>query len=285
MTRALRTLTLIGILLGCVYLISLLPWIGKVTEDRATRTQMASTAPLQLALPEPRPRAPVRPGVKLTDVPQGVESCNPNRSDPDCVPSEMNRVTDLIEAGKFEEARDLLLGMLKANPGNVHTANTLALLFRHRLDDPQRAEQYFRLALQGNPDRPDIMAGLTELYAETRSVREGLAFFQGLSARNPENGHAKMALGSLELEEGSPERAISYLREAIKFSPDLIPAYDLLADSHLKANRPEQAAATLRRLLRHYIERRKEISEAGEASFPLDTEIKRVRARLAEIVY
>lgn len=283
MIRAVRTLSLVAILLGCFYLVTLLPWIGKFTEERTARTQMASTSPLRLALPEARPRAPVFPGARLTNVPEGSQDCNPNRPDPNCVPFGMDRVTDLIDAGKFEEARDLLLGMLKANPGNVNTANTLALLFRHRLDDPQRAEQYFRLALHGNLDRPDIMAGLTELYAETRTVRDGLSFFQKLNAQNPQNAHVKMALGSLELEDGNQERAIAYLREAIKFSPDLIPAYDLLADGQLKANRPELASATLRRLLHHYQDRKRELVEAGETSASLETEIKRVRARLAEI--
>lgn len=283
MKRPLRVVALTLLLLGTFYLISLLPWLGRLTEERTLQTQMAATAPIHLSLPEPRARESGLPEKRFGKSPNGGSGCSPGRPDPNCVPAQMNRVTDLIELGRFEEARDRLLDMLKALPGNVNALNTLGLLYRHRLDDPERAEHFFRLALQANPDRMDIAGALGDIYTESRSLNDGLRYFRGLDARHPNNANLKMALGALELEDGAQEKGVAHLRQAIRLMPDLARAYDLLADAHLRAGRPESAASTLQRLLHHYLDQKQKLTERNEPTTEMDSAIARVRASLTRI--
>lgn len=284
MKRSLRIVALFAVLLSSFYLLTLLPWLGKLTEERANQAQMAATAPLHLALPEPRQRKAGKPDARFgtRTLPEHL-TCQPGKADLNCVPAHMSRIPDLVEAGKYEEARDLLLEILKTHPGNVNASNTLALLYRHRFDDPERAERFFHLALEGNPDRTDVTNGLSELYLEGRGVTEGLRYFRILSARHPANASLKLALGALEIEDGAQDRAVSHLNQAIKMMPDMAKAYELLAEAHLKAGRPESAAASLKRLMSHYLEQKRALTSVNESTAGLDADIARVRARLSEV--
>lgn len=283
MQRFWRILALSAVLIGSFYVVSLIPWIGHFTEDRALLTRMAATTPFPARLPEPRARQLGRPKARSLAKSKGANSCLVKTNDPNCTPESMQRVTDLIELGRFEEARDLLLELLLAHPGNVNTLNTLALLFRHRLDDPEKAEHYFRLALEASPDRIDIAHGLGTLFTDSRHLADGLQYFRSLAVRHPDNANLKMTLATLELEDGSHDQAILHLSQALKIRPDTIAAYDILADAQIKGGWPEKAAATLKNLLWIHLERRKEISAARESTKDIDLEIARVRSRIVEI--
>jgi tetratricopeptide (TPR) repeat protein len=280
MKRPLRILALTAVLLVGFYLVSLLPWIGHFSEERAQQTNMASTAPIHFDVPEARIRKPYYPGHGAK---KDQNDCETNGTDPDCIPAQMNRVTDLIDAGRFEEARDLLLEMLKARPGNANILNTLGLVFRYRLDDPERGEQYFKLALTASPDRMDIANQLEELYEDPRNRTDGIKFLSSLSAKNPQSPNLKLSLGSLELLDGANDSALNHLGQALRMEPDMLRGYDLLAEAQAKANLPENAVSTLERLLQIYLDQKKQLAVGGEGSASIDAEITRVRARIAEL--
>ena len=65
--------------------------------------------------------------------------------------------------------------------------------------------------------------------------------------------------------------------------PDMVRAYELLAEAHLKAGRPESAAASLKRLMSHYLEQKRALASVKESTAGLDADIARVRARLSEV--
>jgi len=277
MRRFLRILALVSLFLGCLYVFTLLPWFGKLTEPAAQRTQMAAIAPLALNLPAPRPaRAP-------NEVVPYQGNCPAGKKDINCVPQEMGRVTDLLDEGKNEEARDVLLQVLKDRPGNVNILSTLGLIYRHRLDNAEGAAEFFRRALEGNPDRMDVAGNLSEIYLESTDLREGIGAYRGLDKRHPRNGTLKMGLGELELEDGESEAAVYHLEQAVRLLPDVPRSYELLADAHLSNGHPERAIAALRKLIRLQTEWRQERLSQGIDTQGPDEEIRRLRSRLADL--
>ncbi len=277
MRRVLRILALISVFLGCLYIFTLLPWFGKLTEPTAQRTQMAATAPLPMKLPLARPSRAVREAYPY----QG--NCTAGKKDLNCVPQELGRVTDLIDEGKNEEARDLLLQVLKDRPGNVNALGTLGLIYLHRLDNPQAAANAFRRALEGNPDRMDVANNLSEIYLESPDLTEGIEVFRSIDKRHPRNGTVKLGLGELELEDGESEAAVYHLEQAVKLLPDVPRSYELLADAHLSNGHPERAIVAIRKLIKLQLEWRQERVLQGIDTEGPDEEIRRLRNRLADL--
>jgi tetratricopeptide (TPR) repeat protein len=283
MGRFWRILGLFAFLVGSFYFFSVLPWILRPKEPTLQQTQMAAPAPIRLNLPEPRPRLSPSPNGEWV-LPAGENLCVPNKPDPNCVPSGMDRVADLIDSGRAEEARDLLLDLLKGHPRNVHLTNTLGLVYRHRFDDSELAGRYFRQALQTNPERADIAASLGELFAETRNFEEGQRFFRALVVKNPGNASLKVTLAELELTDGSLDRGITHLQQALSLEPDRASVYEMLADAQIRAGRHEGAATTLNRLLANFRAERRALAARGETTETVDLDIERVRAKLSELL-
>jgi predicted Zn-dependent protease len=234
----------------------------------------AATAPVSFSLPEPRQRNP-------SSWREGV--CRTGQKDPNCMPEELDRITAALQEGRVEEARDLLLEVLKARPDNLTSLNLLAQLFRHRLDNPESAALYYQRSLEIDPDSHNTAGGLRDLYSESDRLTEGVEAFRKLAIRHPTSAYLWSSLGELELEEGNPYGAILHLEKASQVGPNLYPNQMTLAEAHLATGRPDRAIAVLRKLLRNQRAARHELVKSGESPEIIETLIGRTLDRIREL--
>lgn len=93
------------------------------------------------------------------------------------------------------------------------------------IQDRSYAEQERQLleAIDNQPDSPDLLVRLAELYRTCRYYDKAVDILNPLIAKHPTNGHARFCLGQiLGSQQRDPDRAIAELQEAIRLEPDNI---------------------------------------------------------------
>ena len=115
------------------------------------------------------------------------------------------------------------------------------------------AEEFFRLALQDDPDGAEAHYGLGSVYLEQQKnteARESFTRAVQLQANYPgTQQRAWNNLGILAAREGHSEEAIANFQQALKIDPDYGVAIDNLANVYRQARRWDDAKAEFRRAL------------------------------------
>ena len=121
----------------------------------------------------------------------------------------------LLDRNDLEGAQERLLR------SNLDLAINLANLgiIAKRRGEHIRAEDYFRRALQQEPENPLIWAQLGDVLAQTESGLEAIEAYERALHYNPEDLDTLYNLGTLYVNEERSEEAIDLLRRALSIDP------------------------------------------------------------------
>jgi tetratricopeptide (TPR) repeat protein len=151
---------------------------------------------------------------------------------------QLDYVTALMAARKFDEAESNLKTLLEADPNNG-PANLLSARLKVQQGQVPDAEPYYHRAIYGSwPDNaPDHRVAarleLAKLLASRGEQQELLAELLALEAEAQGNAAILKQVAQLYQVAGSPVRAVNVYRELIEKSPDDIDAYEGLGGDEL----------------------------------------------------
>jgi serine/threonine-protein kinase len=124
--------------------------------------------------------------------------------------------TRLRDAGDLATMKDLA-EKAKADPANAPTSAVTRLAdMLAAANAPAAAVELLRISLRLHPDDFWCNFHLGKFLHRAHQYGEGLAFFRAALALRPRSAHVRLNLASALCEDGQPEVAIPYLREAIE---------------------------------------------------------------------
>ncbi len=116
----------------------------------------------------------------------------------------------------------------KASQTNVASLDILGRSYRLK-GDTERAEGYFRAALDLEPGNSTVKTNLAELYLQEGRLQEARARLQEILRDEPRHRVALHHLANLEYEQGSRDRALDLYGELVRIHPDDATAHYMIA--------------------------------------------------------
>ena len=159
------------------------------------------------------------------------------RSDPRSL---SDRAQAYLMAGRAADARPLVDRLVREHPD---FAETWLLLGRAQYlqNQPAAAEQSFRRFLQMDSQSVNGHFQLGMSLLAQKRYPEAVATFQYATGLKRDFGPAFFNLGFALARSGKPREAIPAFQEAIRYNPEIIDAYILLADLHLQLGERAEA--------------------------------------------
>lgn len=114
--------------------------------------------------------------------------------------------------------------------------------------DRTGAEQFYRAALESEPQNSDALRLLSHILLERQDFAEALPLLERAHALQPGDLAIFSALGVALVRTAAFERAIQVLQQVVAHSPDNLAAWIDLAYAHLKSFQFENALPALRRV-------------------------------------
>ncbi|HEX3998771.1 MAG TPA: tetratricopeptide repeat protein [Pirellulales bacterium] len=164
---------------------------------------------------------------------------------------------DLYEQGNYGAAIEQFQLAVQSDPGDSDSYYNLGATYQrlgnltHNTGYSQQAEQFYRLALDMNPDHVDCNRGLAVLYVEEKRPTEAFAVLQSWTARNPASPEPRIELARLYEEFGKPDIAQVHLQEALALQPNNPRALAALGKLREDAGDRTQALAIYERSLQY----------------------------------
>ena len=112
-----------------------------------------------------------------------------------------------------------------------------------------RAFELLKEAEQQNPNDPQTLSYLADLYKTRKDDQNAVRLFQRLYAVDPTQSSAPMNLGAYQMEQGHDEEAIRLFKEALRISPALLLVRLNLAVALNRTGQSAQARAVLEKAL------------------------------------
>lgn len=152
----------------------------------------------------------------------------------------------LMTPGESED-RDALEKQLEQQPRDAPLLARLCVLYR--TDNPERALDYCRRALEIQPTNPDYATGYGAALVRARRYEEAVRLLRQVVASVPDNyaAHANLATALYELKL-FPDALVEY-EWIIKSRPDVSVAYFFIATAHDQLGQFQQALAAYEKFL------------------------------------
>jgi tetratricopeptide (TPR) repeat protein len=161
----------------------------------------------------------------------------------------------LYEQARYDEAMREFQEASYDDPANADCYYNLAAThhrigkLEHRKADLDRAETYYNLCLDRNPNHTDCYRGLAVLLAEQGRKEEAFRLVEGWAQRQPGLADAKVELARLNDEFGNRQVAKDQLIEALAMEPNNPRALSALGKMREDAGDTAQALADYHRSL------------------------------------
>jgi Tfp pilus assembly protein PilF len=161
----------------------------------------------------------------------------------------------LFQQARYDEAMQQFQEASYDDPRNSDAYYNIAAThhrigrLEHRKSDLDRAETYYNLCLDQNPNHTDSYRGLAVLLAEQGRTDEAFRLVEGWAQRQPGLADAKVELARLNEEFGNRQVAKDQLIEALVIEPENPRALSALGKIREDAGQREQALANYRRSL------------------------------------
>jgi len=120
--------------------------------------------------------------------------------------------------------------------------------------DLDNAFKEFQVALQLQPNVPELHEALGELYLDNHSDEDAQSELERAVALDPSRAHALYLLGRLYVQNRENEKALPYLQRALRLQPDLTEASGLLGTAYVRLGEFAKAIPRLEKAasLDHY---------------------------------
>lgn len=156
------------------------------------------------------------------------------------------KMQELLLAGKLDEVEPLLRNHVKQKPDDltVHFLWARVLLGLRRLKEADSVVSALVAKVPDSADTHSLLGLQHELYGRLEQAREA---YQASLAKDPQQSNVLYNLGrllvtSVDFSDDMAKQAESYLRAALKLSPDHFQATFQLAALYTRTQRPEEAA-------------------------------------------
>lgn len=163
----------------------------------------------------------------------------------------------LMEAGRYDEAKEALLKAIALDPKHWEYQCDLGEVCE-KLDDDAAAEEAYNGAIQLAPMELEPLDRLAALLLRVDRVNEAVPMLQRILKLNPKSAEHHYRLGLAYLKLGDASRAVTPLRRAVQLDDANFQAHLQLGDAMLAVGKPEGALAPYKRA----VELRPEVADA-----------------------
>ena len=125
----------------------------------------------------------------------------------------------LIEAHKFEGAKDLLEELIESNPGNQDILYNLGMCYTE-LDEPEKAVEALSECIRYYPHHSNAYVALGFAYSRLADDEKAKDNFMRAIEIEPSNPYALRNLGGLYGKKNDYEKSILYLEKSFLINPD-----------------------------------------------------------------
>lgn len=124
--------------------------------------------------------------------------------------------------GDYEGAKDTWLYASNLSPGNSRPIGNLADLYTNFLNDPEKAEHYYKKALSLDPNEISYILGLAEVYRYKMPGKEALFEQTILDAlkRLPDEVNLISNLAMYYRQTNQVDKAIEWYEKLVQLAPD-----------------------------------------------------------------
>lgn len=198
-----------------------------------------ATRQISIALSEGvRPR-PVRMALERV-----VPAVDPNEE----IADELVRAAELMNGGRFAEARGIYLELLGRYP-EAHQLHPLVARAYHGDGLIDEAVEHLRTALEADPDNAAVTVVLGGILLERGDTVEGRRILESVDADRITDPAVLVNLGIEILNQGAPAEALPWFDRTIARFPDYPDAYYFRGVSHLQLGDTTAAASDLERFV------------------------------------
>lgn len=151
-----------------------------------------------------------------------------------------------LTGGKASEAKTILAGLVKSDPGNPVFRGTLARVYR-RLGEYDNAIAEYRDAAGASPSDPEAWSNLGAALYEAGRPREAFDAIQQAIRRDPKHPEAHNQLGVVLSMQGKLDQARAEFERAVALDPRNAQALNNLGNSWRSSHRFVEAAEAYQR--------------------------------------
>ena len=154
-----------------------------------------------------------------------------------------------MNSGDPQRAEDMFLRARSANPSDADACYNLAIIEHQRAkscgnpDNFNRAEEYYRLALDRNPSHVDAYRGLATLYCDENRPDDAFALLENWNRQELGSVEPKIELARLYNEYNRVDQAEASLRQALAMDPQNVRALNSMAYVYEQKNMYAEASA------------------------------------------
>lgn len=154
-----------------------------------------------------------------------------------------------MNSGDTQQAEDMFLRARSANPSDADACYNLAIIEHQRAkscgnpDNFNRAEEYYRLALDRNPSHVDAYRGLATLYCDENRPGDAFALLENWNRQELGSVEPKIELARLYNEYNRVDQAEASLRQALAMDPQNVRALNSMAYVYEQKNMYAEASA------------------------------------------
>lgn len=158
------------------------------------------------------------------------------------------RGKELLLKGDFEAALPFLEQARKSDPQSSTVNSQLAEAYL-RVNQPEKAEEYGKKAVDLEPNNTDYRSTLAGIYASLKKYDEAKEQYKKISELDPTNSKAPLLIGILDAERGQVVEGIETLSRLIETNPENVMALFYRARMYIEQENIEKAKADLDKAL------------------------------------
>jgi tetratricopeptide (TPR) repeat protein len=166
-------------------------------------------------------------------------------------PEELHRQSQsLYQKGRIGKAKALLAQALEKDPKNPLYWKDLGNIYLTGYKNLQRAEQYYRKALEIKPGYPNARHNLALIQKKRGHKKKAKKIFADIIHKHPDFHFSYIELANLYLEDKKPRQALLMVQKALELKPNFgksLYLKALILSRHL--NQPQKALTIIQKAL------------------------------------
>lgn len=141
----------------------------------------------------------------------------------------------------FKKAEGLMLELLKKDPESLVAYYFLGAIYAAYLKEPAKAIAIYEKLLDREPNNPQVVDSLAQLYLDTGRIDKALALLLVLEKKNPSDMALKLMIARVHYKLGDLDSTIKKFEDILKLKPDADKIMYYLASIYEEADRKDDA--------------------------------------------